>query len=149
MSFPSPNFMYTRSGIPEYDRLLAPVPLRRTQPVPGYAGFTASIDGTIREGVWSCNCGASPTATPYGVKDNNNAVVNPGMVAYGPYYSEIDCSGVPTSCTDPNAATYDANAQAGNQVNCIYHVATQFEDCMTARAPQNGCNHKLWKHSHD
>lgn len=149
MSNPSNTYLNNRFGIPNYDHLLAPVPQRRTQPVPGYVGFTAGIDGTLRPGVWSCGCGASPTATPYGVKDNKDAVIDPGTVAYGAFYSEVDCAGKPTSCTDPNAATYDANAQAGNQLNCIYHVSTQFEDCMSARTPSNGCNHKLWKHSHD
>jgi len=92
MALPSPNFRLDRQGLmPDYDRVMAPVPLRRPQPSPGYAGFTYRIDGTVSASQWSCMCGGSPSAPAYGIKDPENAIVDPTRA----YYAEVDCTGAP------------------------------------------------------
>lgn len=148
MSLPSPNFSYNINHRPEFDRLLAPVPLRRTQPWPGYANFVSRPDGTIAPGTWNCSCSNS-FGPPYGQKDNNNAVVDPGTVQGGAFYSEVNCSGQRGQCNDPRAYTYDPNATNPDQLSCIYPTATAFEDCSSARKPVNGCNRTpFWPHQH-
>lgn len=144
MSLRSPNFRLDKRGlIPDHDRVLAPVPLRRGQPVPGYAGMTARIDGTLSASSWSCMCGGSPNAPAYGIKWPENAAIDPTRA----YLAEANCTGAPSHCTDPQALTYNPVAAAegagggaaGQQLACVYRNALARDSCTDARTPATGC----------
>lgn len=113
---------------------MAPVPLYRPQPI-GYAGFTSNIDGSISQGVWSCGCGPRPGDRPYGDKMAENAIIDPTRA----YYSELNCSGTPTTCLDPAALTYNANGQPAEHLSCTYATALSRVECQEARTPDTGC----------
>lgn len=147
MSLPTPNWSIENNiHKPNHDRILAPVPLRRGQPFPGYTGFVSRPDGTVAKGTWDCSC-ANSFGAPYGVKNAAGAVS--GNVQVGAFYNELNCGGQRQGCVDPNALTYDKNAQVGDQLACIYPNATSNIDCQLARAPNTGCKRVPWKHSHD
>jgi hypothetical protein len=146
MALPSPNFRLDKQGLmPDYDRVMAPVPLRRGQPVMGYGGFTYRIDGTVAASQWSCMCGGSPAAQAYGIKDPENAIVDPTRA----YFAEVNCvGGAPGACTDPAALTYNVNSQVGEHLACVYPNALARESCTEARTPATGCNMIPYRHSH-
>jgi hypothetical protein len=142
MALRSPNFRLDKQGLmPDFDRVLSPVPLRRPQPV-GYAGFTYRIDGTIAASQWSCLCGGGPTAPAYGIKDPETATVDPTRA----YFAEAN--GAPGACVDPAALTYNVNAQSGEHLACVYRNALARDSCTDARTPATGCNMYPSRHSH-
>jgi len=137
MALPSPNFRLDKQGLmPNYDRVMAPVPLRRPQPSPGYAGFTARIDGTIAASQWSCMCGGNPSAPAYGIKSVETASVDPTRA----YFSEVNCTGTPGACTDPLSVTYNVNSNVGDHLACVYHNPLTTDSCSEARTPATGCH---------
>lgn len=149
MALPSPNFRLDKQGmIPDYDRVMAPVPLRRNQPAPGYAGMTARIDGTITASQWSCMCGGSPSAPAYGAYEAQraNAIVDPTRA----YFSEVSCGAGPQGggCVDPAALTYNVNTQSGEHLACVYPNALARASCTDARTPATGCSMYPGRHSH-
>jgi hypothetical protein len=139
MSLPTPQWTINNDlRFPNYDRILAPVPLRRNQPTPGYYNMVSRIDGTLGQGSWNCSC-ANSFGPATGIQDAANAFVNGGTVQGGAFYNELSCAGVRKGCVDPNALTYDPSVQVGDQLSCIYATATANQDCNSARAPANGC----------
>lgn len=149
MSLPTPNWSIENNAHrPNHDLILAPVPLRRGFPMPGYSGFVSRPDGTIAPGTWNCSC-ANSFGSAYGIKDAAASAGTGGTVQAGAFYSELNCGGQPQGCVDPSALTYDRNAQVGDQLSCIYPNATSNIDCQSARAPNSGCKRVPWKHSHN
>lgn len=61
---PSGYTVYTYDRMPNYDRILAPVPI---QVQPGYVGLVSRIDGTLGKGTWNCSC-ADSFGPPFGLK---------------------------------------------------------------------------------
>ena len=118
----------------DHSRIMAPVPLYRPQPV-GWQGFTSMPDGTVVPRTWSCSCGTSPAATPYGVKPAENTIIDPTRA----YVAELNCSGAPTTCVDPRAITYLQNGQPAEHLSCVYATAISPIECSDSRTPEAGC----------
>ncbi len=67
MSLPSPQYLINNLHMPDYDRVLAPVPETLAR---GYVGMVNRIDGTIAQGTWNCSC-ANSFGAPTGVTYNS------------------------------------------------------------------------------
>lgn len=148
MSMPSTYLNVRNNNAPDF-QILAPVPIRMGQPFPSYNGMVSRIDSTIAPGTWNCSCANSFGPGIIGVKDSANAIVDPGTIQGGAFYSEVNCANVPRGCTDPASLTYDVNAQVGQQLSCVYAGPTSSTSCTTARVPAGGCRHVPFRHSHE
>ena len=129
-----------------HDRILAPVPLRRGQPVPGYFGFHYRADGSVAPGTFGSSC-ANSFGPAYG-RPEPIGEVDPGTVSGGPFYNLATCPSEPCGCLDPNSWNYTPNATCHNQKRCVYPSGAARDECSAGGALP--CTRgDAWKHSHD